>query len=225
MGTRETILDSARQLFNETGEANVSASDIATLVDLSPGNLHYHFPGKQSIHHALFDAFQRDMIMLLGPAVQAPDLFSETPKATAIEQSWLFFTVVMEKIFSHRYLYDAAVLLVHRDRDIDRGMRRLLGLKQKVCLTVAQVLIGGEGKPLPHKLDRLAEAMCFSLTSWPSYSRLKYPTEAEFIVRHRGVLQVLAHCAPHLGAERQAFYLECDHMYSQMIQGSDVALD
>ena len=227
MGTRDRILEAARRLFNDAGEANISASDIAASVDLSPGNLHYHFPGKDRIHQALFDTFQRDMIMLMAPAVQTPGLFQEQDQDQegAIETSWLFFTVVMEKIFSHRYLYDTTVQLIHQDPGVARGMRRLLGLKQKACLVIAQELLSDQGSPRPPNLDRLAEAMCFSLTGWPAYSRLQYPGENDTVLLHRGVLQVLAQCAPHLDGDRREFYLECDNMYTQMVQGPESTLD
>jgi len=43
--TADRILETACALFNEEGEHNVSASDIAIALDISPGNLYYHFKG------------------------------------------------------------------------------------------------------------------------------------------------------------------------------------
>ena len=65
MKTAQRILDTAADLFNERGERNVSASDIALELDISPGNLYYHFKGKDGILSALFLHFYRDIAGML----------------------------------------------------------------------------------------------------------------------------------------------------------------
>ena len=47
MRTRDRILETARNLFNDEGLAQVSTNRIATELDISPGNLHYHFKKKE----------------------------------------------------------------------------------------------------------------------------------------------------------------------------------
>src|SRR5690242_5597362 len=58
--TRRRILDTARELFNELGTAAVSTNRIAATLDMSPGNLYYHFKDKQSIIRGLFDQYARE---------------------------------------------------------------------------------------------------------------------------------------------------------------------
>ncbi len=53
MGTRERILDASLDLFNQEGTAAISALTIATSLGISPGNLYYHFRGKEEILGAL----------------------------------------------------------------------------------------------------------------------------------------------------------------------------
>ena len=55
MSTRDRILNSALALFNEKGTAVVSTNHIAASIDISPGNLYYHFDNKEDIIRALFE--------------------------------------------------------------------------------------------------------------------------------------------------------------------------
>jgi AcrR family transcriptional regulator len=54
VSTRDDILDAALTLFNEQGTAAVSTNHIAAAIEISPGNLYYHFRNKEDIIWALF---------------------------------------------------------------------------------------------------------------------------------------------------------------------------
>jgi AcrR family transcriptional regulator len=55
MKTRDKIINSAIQLFNEQGTKAVSTNHIATDIGISPGNLYYHFRNKEDIIRAIFE--------------------------------------------------------------------------------------------------------------------------------------------------------------------------
>lgn len=44
-------------LFNSQGERNITSVDIANELDISPGNLYYHYKGKDDIINALVDSY------------------------------------------------------------------------------------------------------------------------------------------------------------------------
>jgi AcrR family transcriptional regulator len=52
--TKEKILRTALGLFNNEGESQVSSVDIASVMGISPGNLYYHYKGKDEIIVELF---------------------------------------------------------------------------------------------------------------------------------------------------------------------------
>ena len=54
--TKEWILETACQLFNEHGTQAISTKRIAKEMGISPGNLYYHFKNKEEIILALFQA-------------------------------------------------------------------------------------------------------------------------------------------------------------------------
>lgn len=49
MKTRDRILECALHLFNQKGEPNVSTMEVANEMGISPGNLYYHFHGKEPL--------------------------------------------------------------------------------------------------------------------------------------------------------------------------------
>lgn len=57
MKTADKILLISLDLFNSQGERNISSVDIANELDISPGNLYYHFKGKDDIINALVDRY------------------------------------------------------------------------------------------------------------------------------------------------------------------------
>ncbi len=54
MKTKERILDASRKCFNNEGMAKVTLRRIAEFLDMSPGNLTYHFKKKEELEEALY---------------------------------------------------------------------------------------------------------------------------------------------------------------------------
>jgi AcrR family transcriptional regulator len=52
--TSERIVQNSLELFNQQGERSISTNHIAAHMEISPGNLYYHFPNKQAIIAVLF---------------------------------------------------------------------------------------------------------------------------------------------------------------------------
>ena len=94
--TRNRILVASLLLFNEHGEPNTRTNDIADEVDISPGNLHYHFRRKEQIVHALLDEFQADARRVLHPPEEEP---------VTIDDFWLFLHLLLEFTAAYRFLF------------------------------------------------------------------------------------------------------------------------
>lgn len=52
--TKSRILDAALALFNDQGTASVTTNHIAAAINMSPGNLYYHYRNKAEIVRGLF---------------------------------------------------------------------------------------------------------------------------------------------------------------------------
>ena len=92
--THNRILVTSLLLFNEHGEPGTTTNDIADEVDISPGNLHYHFPRKQQIVGALLDEFRADARRIL-----------VTPDNVSLDDYWVFLHFLLELTAAYRFLF------------------------------------------------------------------------------------------------------------------------
>lgn len=93
--TRTRILVASLLLFNEKGEPRTTTNEIADELDISPGNLHYHFRRKAQIVEALLAEFQADARKLLQP----PD-----GEAISLDDFWVFLHLLLELTAAYRFL-------------------------------------------------------------------------------------------------------------------------
>jgi AcrR family transcriptional regulator len=215
MKTSQRILVTATRLFNEQGERNVTATDIALELDISPGNLYYHFKGKDAILTALFQQCYRALAGILAtPILESSFLADEDP----LERCWLFLTVLLEAMYDMRFLYFNQSDLMQRYPDIDRGMRRLMSLKRQAAGQLASALlapvnIGAQ----PQRLHHVSDSMALTLMYWLHFEQLSASTLSPQQTIHRAVLQILSHCAPYLGDKEADFYRECELIDSRLL--------
>ena len=116
--TRERILELSLRLYNEFGEPNVTTTVIADEMDISPGNLYYHFRNKDDITNSIFEDFEREIDALL-----------DLPKNRElnIEDAWLFLHLLFELIWRYRCFYrDHGICTEGTDPSTpDQGIERL----------------------------------------------------------------------------------------------------
>lgn len=63
--TRDLILEVALVLLNERGESIVTSVDLAHEMNISPGNLYYHFKGKEAVVEELYAQFHARMLIAM----------------------------------------------------------------------------------------------------------------------------------------------------------------
>lgn len=117
MKRRDVILEVSLRLFNEEGEASLSAVDISNELDISPGNLYYHFKGKEEIIAALYEQFEAGIILLLKDTKEAGD---------TLEEHWLHLYVVLEYIYHYRFFFRNITDLLQKYTVIDSRFHRLI---------------------------------------------------------------------------------------------------
>ncbi|MBI3942527.1 MAG: TetR/AcrR family transcriptional regulator [Chloroflexi bacterium] len=106
MKTRDRILDTALNLFNQAGTEAISTNHIAEALGISPGNLYYHFRNKEDIIRAiceqLFEVWDTAYDL---PPDRTPDLLD---LQNMVQRT---FTIMDE----YRFVYRELVALLRRD--------------------------------------------------------------------------------------------------------------
>ena len=112
--TRNRILVASLLLFNEHGVPRTTINDIADEIDISPGNLHYHFRRKEEIVDALTAEFQADARKVLQP----PD--SET---VSLDDFWWFLHHLLELKGAYRFMLTDTEVLADEYPKVARALR------------------------------------------------------------------------------------------------------
>ncbi len=165
--TRERILALSLRMFNEIGEPNVTTSAIADEMNISPGNLYYHFRNKDDIVNALFEDFEREVDQLLDAA--------SSQRAT-VEDAWLLLHLLFETIWKHRFFYRDLNDLLSRNRRLENFFKQLLSRKTAAARQLCTALANrGELSATRSEIDTLATNMVVVATYWLSF---EYVTNA-----------------------------------------------
>ena len=194
--TRERILEAGLRLFNDFGEPNVTTTVIADDLNISPGNLYYHFHSKDEIVNALFAEFEREIVeTLTAPTRRAPN----------VEDMWLFLHLLFEEIWKYRFLYRDLDDLLSRNRLLETHFKQILAHKVKTAAALCEGLVAtGEMKASAGELQALATNMAVIATYWLPFEYARDPRRRDAgSGLGRGVYQVMSMMAPFLqGASR-----------------------
>lgn len=189
MKTRDRILECALQLFNRRGEPNVSTLEIANEMGISPGNLYYHFHGKEPLILGLFERFEDELTPLLDPPEDV---------RLAAEDYWLFLHLIVERMAQYRFLFQDLSNLAGRLPKLARGVRSLLNaIKRALAALLASLKGQGQLVSGTQALGQLVEQIVLTLLFSLDYQRI-LGREAQVGVV---VYQVMLLVAPHLQEE------------------------
>lgn len=97
MKTKERILQISVELFNKNGVTAVTTNHIAKALDISPGNLYFHFRNKEEIIFELFKKMARETYQ-----IWTPRKISTKSLSLFIDEN---FSIYWKYRFFHREMY------------------------------------------------------------------------------------------------------------------------
>jgi len=207
MKTRDRILETSLLLFNDEGEHNVTTVDIAAEMDISPGNLYYHFKGKESIIDALFTRFDSEFSALLRESGEA---------RLDLKDYWFFIYVVFEEIYKFRFLFVDLGDIMLRYRDIEKRFRRLVGQIRSAITLVLKNLT--EQSLLSLDKDQLAamgDTITMVMLYWFSHQRLSNPGLTADQLIHSAVYRIMCLVSPYVPEGQREFVTAVEALYAE----------
>jgi AcrR family transcriptional regulator len=201
--TRERILELSLKLFNEIGEPNVTTTTIAEEMEISPGNLYYHFRNKDDIINSIFSQFEQEIEKRLR--------FPDDHRAT-IDEMWSYLQYMIDFTWRYRFLYRDLNDLLARNRTLETHFKQIISHKVRFASQFCEQLVAdGEMVATPEELHVIATNIGVIATYWLSYQFVMNPrkyNEQEAIQAelHQVSVQIISLMAPYLhGRSRQIF--------------------
>ncbi|MDF1832758.1 MAG: TetR/AcrR family transcriptional regulator [Porticoccaceae bacterium] len=199
-GTKQRILDTALALFNQNGTPNASTNHIALELEISPGNLYYHYPNKEQLIEQLFKNYEE----ALQPLVQ--QTFTEP---LSIEDIWFFLHLNFELALEYRFIYQDTDHITSKCPSLTKKFQQLLAALYQTLVRLLTALTES-GTLLINSREVIADIslnMLLICTQWIHFKKhLSGISEANISSYHfnQGIYQVLSLLLPYLDPPYQA---------------------
>ena len=212
MKTKDKIILTSLDLFNERGERNVSTNHIASHLNISPGNLYYHFRNKSDI---IYEIFKNYKLMV--------DTYLNVPhdRAVHINDLIAYLDAVFNGLWAYRFLHRDLEHLLDNDERLRKDYRQFT----LDCLaSVKGIIVEMERSEIYRPMteaQRNSKALntWLIVTNWMTYLKTVHDEESDDhsafsrqTIKH-GVYQVLDYVMPYFcenkrsqAAELQAAY-------------------
>jgi AcrR family transcriptional regulator len=167
--TAERILETSLDLFNRFGEPNVSTTLISAELNISPGNLYYHYPAKDELINSLFDRYEQSLSELLHAGEGVRD----------VEDAWFFMHTLFELIWRYRFLYRDLNDLLSKNRRLETHFQWVLKNKTRSIEAMLDGMTRSGALAIDSRqVQATATSMVVVLTYWLSYEYVRDPRHA-----------------------------------------------
>ena len=206
MKTRERILQTSLQLFNEEGAPRTTTNHIADEMNISPGNLYYHFRNKDEIIYHLFLSYEKK----ISDALQVPQ-----SRDLNMEDMWLYLHLVFESIWEYRFLYRDLENIVSRSRKLRLRFKRILERKIKTAVAIFEGLVQTKVmQATTEEIQALATNVAVIATYWINFYNIRGDDHnSNDNNLGLGVYQVMALVSPFLREDMRKLLQKLSHDY------------
>ncbi|WP_428774344.1 TetR/AcrR family transcriptional regulator [Vibrio sp.] len=194
MKTRDKIVLAALELFNENGERNITTNHIAAHIDISPGNLYYHFRNKQEIVREIFTLYSGELLERFTP-IQGQ------------QESLVLLKHYLDSIFTlmwkYRFFYANLPEILQRDEELHQDYIQVQEKLQQNLINIMRAFVELDLLQVDEaEMKSLVTTLHLIASSWLGYQSAMSPKEqiTEQVVL-QGMLQMIAVVKPKATAQ------------------------
>jgi AcrR family transcriptional regulator len=212
MKTKDKIILASLDLFNERGERNVSTNHIASHLNISPGNLYYHFRNKSDI---IYEIFKNYKLMV--------DTYLNVPhdRAVHINDLIAYLDAVFNGLWAYRFLHRDLEHLLDNDERLRKDYRQFtLDCLDSVKGIIYEMEKSEIYRPMS-EAQRNSKALntWLIVTNWMTYLKTIHDEDNvensalnRQTIKH-GVYQVLDYVMPYFCENKRAQAVELQSAY------------
>lgn len=197
MKTRDRILMKSLELFNEAGERSITTNHIAAALNISPGNLYYHFRSKEDIIYEIFLTYENSMVQ----ALSVPD-----DRVITYTEKIGYFESIFNQLWEYRFLHRDLGHLLEESPRLRASYRQFARKVMAQAYLVYNALRKAE---LIQATEQDVQAMIVNIwiltTSWASFVVSSGFFGEEVVLTQsllrRGIYQIICLEAPYLQNE------------------------
>ncbi|WP_133405792.1 TetR/AcrR family transcriptional regulator [Parashewanella tropica] len=165
MKTRDMVIHTSLELFNEHGERTITTNHIAAHMGISPGNLYYHFANKQDIIQEIFSLFENHINENIRPS-EENEFYAGSMMA--------YLDAVFEGLWKFRFFYINLHDILLKD---DVLKQRYLKLQKNTTQSITQILqqmVNHQILDIPSTdVERLADTIRILIGSWIGHKQVQ----------------------------------------------------
>ncbi|PJG60294.1 TetR/AcrR family transcriptional regulator [Aeromonas cavernicola] len=211
MKTRDRIIHSATELFNDQGEPNITTNHIAAHLGISPGNLYYHFRNKEDIIHSIFEQYANHLTASFTPWRNGEN---------NLQDLMGYLDAIFYLMWQFRFFYANLPDILSRDELLQQ---KYLKTQEQMRTTVFTLLNSlREGAFLTANQDDLPDlghAIKMVVTCWiPFQTAQAANARITKALLYQGVLRVLFLLKPYIHPQATEQYQQLTQHYRQLTQ-------
>jgi AcrR family transcriptional regulator len=211
MKTKNRIINCALQLFNQNGERNTTTNHIAAHLEISPGNLYYHFHNKEEIIHSIFDQYTVDLKVHF-PAIDNSSAANSLPTYHIMQN---YLDSIFSLMWNYRFLYSNLPNILSRDKALQQ---KYLKAQQELHDNLVGIMFSFRDTGLVNLEDEEVVALTKTLhlvsTCWISYqTTMSVGTVITEKDIYRGMLQMLNVVKPIATVDGKKQFLALEQYY------------
>ena len=171
MSRKLEILETALKLFNESNTQTATTNHIAKAMNISPGNLHYHYKNREEIIFKLYIQLREEMSLSI----------NELPKS--IKELNAHEKILIEIQWKYRFFFRELLFLFSRDKSLEKQyIEDNLAHRGRIKIVMKNLIANKElDVPNEETLEYLVDSI---LMSWQFYTSYMYTLSRTLDANH-----------------------------------------